>query len=471
MKDTNTICAISTPPGSGGVAMIRLSGDKAIDTASRLFRPSNASVNLKEKSAYTLTYGVWTDCGGHDIDDVMVGIFRAPHSYTGEDTIEVSCHGSIYIQQEILRSLVEAGCNIATPGEFTQRAFINGKLDLSQAEAVADLIASTSSAAHRLALNQMRGGFSSELKQLRERLLEIVSLLELELDFGEEDVMFADRNELCLIVDAIRLIITRLVDSFRIGNAIKQGVPVAIIGETNVGKSTLLNRLLHEEKAIVSDIHGTTRDAIEDTIILQGILFRFIDTAGIRQTSDAIETIGIERTFQKIEQASIVIRTIDGTHQIEQIIDSEQALLRHLQDKQCITVVNKSDLITPSKRIAIEDHFMTTSNKKNNPPPLFLSAKTDPSVEQLEQMLLDAAQLSEMRQNDVIVTNIRHYEALKLSLASIERVSKGLLTGLSGDFVSQDLRECLHHLSAITGGEITTDEILGSIFSRFCIGK
>ena len=344
MQTNTTICAISTAPGAGGVAVIRVSGPEAIALCNGLFVPHVAGRDLLSQRAYTLRYGTISN-GSEAIDDVLVALFRAPHSFTGEDTVEITCHGSVFIQQQILQLLIGAGCRSANPGEFTQRAFLNGKMDLSQAEAVADLIASTSAGQHRLALNQMRGGFSHELKTLREQLLHITSLMELELDFSDhEELEFADRSELSLLATHIETVISRLANSFSVGNAIKNGIPVAIIGETNAGKSTLLNALLNEEKAIVSDIHGTTRDVIEDTVNLQGLLFRFIDTAGIRETHDAIETIGIERTFQKLDQAAIVLWMIDATAAEHQIAQLSNQILPHRQDKQLILVFNKADL-------------------------------------------------------------------------------------------------------------------------------
>ncbi|GAB1359248.1 tRNA uridine-5-carboxymethylaminomethyl(34) synthesis GTPase MnmE [Porphyromonadaceae bacterium] len=475
INDNQTICAVSTAPGVGGVAMIRVSGQQAVSISNSLFRPSRASKQLIDRTANSLSYGVWHDSSQTDIDDVVVGLFRAPHSFTGEDTVEITCHGSLFIQQSILRSLIESGCRLATAGEFTQRAFLNGKMDLSQAEAVADLIASSSAASHRLALNQMRGGFSDELKHLRMQLLDFVSLIELELDFSEEDVEFADRSRLTSLADQIESVISRLADSFQVGNAIKQGVPVAIVGETNVGKSTLLNRLLNEEKAIVSDIHGTTRDVIEDVIHLGGIAFRFIDTAGIRQTTDEIESIGIKRTFEKIEQASIVLWVVDTTQPIEQIRDMWQLLASSLERKRYIVVLNKIDLVNDTRRQQWEDSIHSairfTTVLHSQLTILSLSAKNDDDIAHLESQLIAAAQLPEVGDHDVIVTNLRHYEALTQALSSIQRVKEGLATHLSGDFVSQDIRECLFHLATITGGQITTDEILGSIFSRFCIGK
>lgn len=463
MINQETICAVSTAPGAGGIAVIRVSGPEAIAICNTIFVPRTAGKDLLSQKAYTLRYGSIR----RDevlIDEVLVALFRAPHSFTGEDTVEITCHGSVYIQQQIMQLLIEKGCRSALPGEYTQRAFMNGKMDLSQAEAVADLIASTSAGQHRLALNQMRGGFSNELRNLREQLLHITSLMELELDFSDhEELEFADRSELSALAGHIEEVISRLANSFSVGNAIKNGIPVAIIGETNAGKSTLLNALLNEEKAIVSDIHGTTRDVIEDTINIQGTMFRFIDTAGIRETHDAIESIGIERTFQKLDQANIVLWMIDATDAPQQITQLSDKILPRCEGKQLILVFNKADLIT-GKPDALPAGFPETV------PSIFLSAKKKEHINELQDLLVQAAHLPSLSQNDIIVTNIRHYEALTHALASIHRVQEGLSANLSGDFVSQDLRECIFHLSDIVG-EVTTDQVLGNIFERFCIGK
>ena len=458
-----TICAISTAPGAGGVAMIRVSGPGAIAICNTCFKPLVAGKDLLSQKAYTLRYG--TICRGDEaIDDVLAAVFRAPHSFTGEDTVEITCHGSVYIQQQILQLLIEAGCKNALPGEFTQRAFMNGKMDLSQAEAVADLIASTSAGQHRLALNQMRGGFSNELKTLREQLLHITSLMELELDFSDhEELEFADRSELSRLADHIETVISRLANSFSVGNAIKNGIPVAIIGETNAGKSTLLNALLNEEKAIVSDIHGTTRDVIEDTMNLRGMLFRFIDTAGIRETRDAIETIGIERTFRKLSQADIVLWIIDATQAAHQYAQLAETILPLCRDKALILVFNKADLLH-------DPDLLQTLQIPETIKTILISAKDKSGIDRLETLLVDTAALPSVSQSDVIVTNARHYEALIRARESIDRVREGLTTHLSGDFISQDLRECIFHLSDIVG-EVTTDQVLGNIFEKFCIGK
>ena len=463
MTNQDTICAISTAPGSGGIAVIRISGPEAISISNNLFVPRVAGKDLLSQKAYTLRYGS-IKRGEELIDDVLVALFKGPHSFTGEDTIEITCHGSIYIQQQILQLLIENGCRSALPGEYTQRAFMNGKMDLSQAEAVADLIASTSAGQHKLALSQMRGGFSNELRELREQLLHITSLMELELDFSDhEELEFADRSELTHLALHIENVISRLAHSFSVGNAIKNGIPVAIIGETNAGKSTLLNVLLNEEKAIVSDIHGTTRDIIEDTVNIQGITFRFIDTAGIRETHDTIESIGIERTFQKLTQANIVLWMIDSTEAIQQIEQLSEKILPLCQEKQLILVFNKADLLTePIDKLPF--------NLPQNVQKLFISAKKKDNIQELQELLIEAAHLPSLSQNDVIVTNVRHYEALTHALDAIHRVQEGLNIGLSGDFVSQDLRECIFHLSDIVG-EVTTDQVLGNIFNKFCIGK
>ena len=463
MINQDTICAVSTAPGAGGIAVIRVSGPEAITICNTIFVPRTAGKDLLSQKAYTLRYGSIRR-GEELIDDVLIALFRAPHSFTGEDTIEITCHGSVYIQQQIMQLLIENGCRSALPGEYTQRAFMNGKMDLSQAEAVADLIASTSAGQHRLALNQMRGGFSNELKNLREQLLHITSLMELELDFSDhEELEFADRSELSTLAAHIETVISRLANSFSVGNAIKNGIPVAIIGETNAGKSTLLNVLLNEEKAIVSDIHGTTRDVIEDTINIQGITFRFIDTAGIRETHDAIESIGIERTFQKLDQANIVLWMIDAADASQQIAQLSEKILPRCEGKQLILVFNKADLLADTSGLIPAD-------LPENIQTIFISAKQKENINELQDLLIQAAHIPSLSQNDIIVTNIRHYEALTHALDSIHRVQEGLSSNLSGDFVSQDLRECIFHLSDIVG-EVTTDQVLGNIFERFCIGK
>ena len=458
----STICAVSTAPGIGGIAVIRVSGPEAIRLSDCVFHARNSKKQLAHLTGGTLTYGQAFNQQGELIDEVVAALFRAPHSFTGEDTVELSCHGSLFIQQQLLQALIDAGCRLAEPGEFTRRAFLNGKMDLSQAEAVADLIASTSAGQHRLALNQMRGGFSRELTQLRDQLLHITSLMELELDFSDhEDLEFADRSELTALANHIETKIARLVNSFSLGNAIKNGTPVAIIGETNAGKSTLLNALLGEEKAIVSDIHGTTRDVIEDTINLSGHLFRFIDTAGIRETTDKIESLGIARSYKALEEAEIVILMCDLSRPIQDFQAFLQQLRPHLKRQAVIVVQNKCDLHPEASPL---------SDLPEAWPVVRLSAKQQEGIDTLRQQLLKAAQLPTLQSNDVIVSNARHYEALTHALEAIHRVQEGLTQQLSGDFISQDLRECIFHLSDIVG-EVTTDQVLENIFKHFCVGK
>ncbi|MCP3894044.1 MAG: tRNA uridine-5-carboxymethylaminomethyl(34) synthesis GTPase MnmE [Bacteroides sp.] len=465
----DTICAIATAQG-GAIGTIRISGSKAIEIANRIFVPARSGKQLSDQKAYTLTFGRIYD-GAEIVDEVLVSLFRSPHSYTGEDSVEIACHGSSYILQQVMQLLIRNGCRMAQPGEYTQRAFLNGKMDLSQAEAVADLIASSSAATHRLAMSQMRGGFSKELTDLRTKLLNFTSMIELELDFSEEDVEFADREALRQLANGIENVISRLVQSFSVGNAIKNGVPVAIIGETNAGKSTLLNVLLNEEKAIVSDIHGTTRDVIEDTVNIGGVTFRFIDTAGIRETDDTIETLGIERTFQKLDQAEIVIwmlDAVDGTSQISQLSDK---ILPRCEGKHLLLVFNKADLVTPSEQVLPSPLFPNFPHfPENRVNAIFISAKQRQHTEELQQLLVNAAHLPTVTQNDVIVTNVRHYEALSHALQAIQRVQEGLAVNISGDFLSQDIRECIFHISDIAG-EVTNDMVLQNIFLHFCIGK
>ena len=462
----DTICAIATAQG-GAIGSIRVSGPEAISITSRIFTPAKSGKLLSEQKPYTLTFGRIYN-GEEMIDEVLVSLFRAPHSYTGEDSTEITCHGSSYILQQVMQLLIKNGCRMAQPGEYTQRAFLNGKMDLSQAEAVADLIASSSAATHRLALSQMRGGFSKELTTLREKLLNFTSMIELELDFSEEDVEFADRSALRRLADEIEEVIARLANSFSVGNVIKNGVPVAIIGETNAGKSTLLNVLLNEDKAIVSDIHGTTRDVIEDTVNIGGITFRFIDTAGIRETSDTIESLGIERTFQKLDQAEIVLWMIDSADAISQLTLLSDKILPRCEHKQLILVFNKVELINETQKNELASQFSEHIGSEIES--IFISAKQRLHTDELQQRLVAAAHLPTVTQNNVIVTNVRHYEALTRALDAIHRVQEGLDANISGDFLSQDIRECIFHLSDIAG-EVTNDMVLQNIFAHFCIGK
>ena len=460
----DTICAIATAQG-GAIGSIRVSGPEAISITSRIFKPAKAGKLFNDQKPYTLTFGCIYD-GEEIIDEVLVSLFRAPHSYTGENSTEITCHGSSYILQQVMQLLIKNGCRMAQPGEYTQRAFLNGKMDLSQAEAVADLIASSSAATHRLAMSQMRGGFSKELTDLRNKLLNFTSMIELEL--SEEDVEFADRSALRKLADEIEQVISRLVHSFSVGNAIKNGVPVAIIGETNAGKSTLLNVLLNEERAIVSDIHGTTRDVIEDTINIGGVTFRFIDTAGIRETNDTIENLGIERTFQKLDQAEIVLWMIDSVNAASQIEQLSEKIIPRCEGKHLIAVFNKADLIEEKQK---EDLLtLLKDSSKEYTESIFISAKQRGNTEELQKMLINAAHLPTVTQNDIIVTNVRHYEALSKALEAIHRVQDGLDSQISGDFLSQDIRECIFFISDIAG-EVTNDMVLQNIFQHFCIGK
>lgn len=462
----DTICAIATAQG-GAIGTIRVSGVEAISITSRIFQPAKVGKQLSEQKPYTVTFGRICD-GEEIIDEVLVSLFRAPHSYTGEDSTEITCHGSTYILQQVMQLLIRNGCRMAQPGEYTQRAFLNGKMDLSQAEAVADLIASSSAATHRLAMSQMRGGFSKELTELRNKLLNFTSMIELELDFSEEDVEFADRSALSKLADEIEQVISKLVHSFSVGNAIKNGVPVAIIGETNAGKSTLLNVLLNEDKAIVSDVHGTTRDIIEDCINIGGITFRFIDTAGIRETNDTIESLGIERTFQKLDQAEIVLWMVDASNASSQLKQLSEKIIPRCESKQLIVVFNKADLINEDSKSELETLAKELSHE--NTEHIFISAKQRENTDELQKMLINAAHLPNVTQNDVIVSNVRHYESLTKALEDIHRVQAGLGLQISGDLLAEDTNSCIHNLSEIAG-LITNDMVLQNIFQRFCIGK
>lgn len=482
---SSTICAIATAPG-GAIGIVRISGPSAIALTETLFRPQQGAP-LRERKSHSLTFGTLVAPDGSLIDEVLVSLFRPPHSYTGEESVEISCHGSQYILQTVLRLLIDAGAVPAAPGEFTQRAFLNGRMDLSQAEAVADVIASTTASNHRIAMSQMRGDFSRELEQLRERLLHLTALLELELDFSDhEDLEFADRTELAHLAEDLEQMVSRLVHSFATGNALKNGLPVAIVGSTNSGKSTLLNALLHDERAIVSDIHGTTRDVIEDTYNLGGTLFRFIDTAGLRTTTDTVEQMGIERSWQKLSEAQIVLFVVDSTQAETQLAALAPQILRDARGKTLIVLFNKSDLVAvdiealtqkylqeatssvfPSDKVGISSDEAASPDLHT----LAGSAHAAADIERLTTLLVEVAAARTADAGAVVVTNARHYAALTEALADLHRVRHGLATHLSGDFVAQDLRECLFHLAQITGGAITTDEVLGTIFRHFCIGK
>jgi tRNA modification GTPase len=465
MLDQSTICAISTSPGTGAIAVIRLSGSEAVSITEKIFRSSNKTKKLEDQPANTLHFGQII-FNNEVIDEVVVALFREPHSFTGENIVEISCHGSVYIQQKLLETLVESGARLARPGEFTQRAFLNGKMDLSQAEAVADVIASSSAAAHKLALNQMRGGFSKEINELRDQLLNFTAMVELELDFSEEDVEFADRNELKNLAEKVERLLRKLKNSFQLGNVLKNGIPVAIVGETNVGKSTLLNALLNEDKAIVSEIHGTTRDVIEDVVNIHGTAFRFFDTAGIRETIDHIETLGIERTYHKLTEATVVLLVTD-TQNPYSVVKSriDKIRKRITNSQQLIIVANKIDAGKPETIEELENLKLRENEKR-----VFIVAREKQNLDELIDLMANAVNTDLLNQEDVIVTNARHFEILKNAHAAIDRVLNGLNTGITGDFLAQDIRECLHYLGEITG-EITTNEVLGHIFKNFCIGK
>jgi tRNA modification GTPase len=462
MTHHDTIIALATASGAGAIAVLRVSGPDALSISNTLFR-SIHNKDLLNQPTHTVHLGHIVD-GDRVMDEVLVSIFKNPQSYTGEDVVEISCHGSSYIQQEIMQLFIRKGCRAAEAGEFTLRAFLNGKMDLSQAEAVADLIASDSAAAHQIALQQMRGGFSSEIKTLRQELLNFASLIELELDFSEEDVAFADRQQFEDLLQRIVKVLKYLIDSFSTGNVIKNGVPISIVGAPNVGKSTLLNALLNEDKAIVSNIAGTTRDAIEDELIIEGIKFRFIDTAGIRQTDDTVEAIGIEKTFTKMAQSQVIIQLIDASviskSNAADVLSSVAYTKAQYPEKEALVVLNKMDL---ADKALVSKVFSELE-------PLHMSAKTGEGVEALKTHLLDLVHGGQLRNNDTIITNARHYDALGEALTNIQKVQEGLQTGLSGDLLAIDIREALYHFGRITG-EISTDDLLGNIFANFCIGK
>ena len=484
LRNEDTICAPATIPGTGAISVIRVSGPEALTIADKVIQCRRGTISAAK--GYTIKFGEAYSTDGRVIDEVLVSIFRAPHSYTGEHSVEISCHASSYIVSSLMDQLYAAGARAAEPGEFTQRAYLNGKMDLAQAEAVADVIASQNAAAHRIAFNQMKGGFSSELRNMRGELLELVSLMELELDFSEEEVEFADRSRLDSLLNALVDHISRLIDSFRLGNAIKNGVPVAIAGATNTGKSTLLNALLGEDRAIVSDVHGTTRDTIEETLNFAGILFRFIDTAGLRETSEVVEKIGIQRTFQKISEASIVLGMVDLTRDFESTSETVSSIIDKVDFsyQKLVLLLNKTDISRDNKNVITENFIVSLLNNKGvtsgtitttnevgpNVPIIQISAKNGSGINVL-RAILAASQRDLLGDSDTtLVTNQRHVQALADSRTSLLRVREGLAAGLPTDLAAQDIREAIYHLGSIVG-EISTDEVLGNIFQNFCIGK
>jgi tRNA modification GTPase len=458
-----TIVALATPSGAGAVAIIRMSGKDAITIAAEVFQ-SVSGKDLSKQKTHTIHLGTIVD-GTKIYDQVLVSIFKNPNSYTGENVIEISCHGSTFIQQQIIQLLLRKGCRMAQAGEFTLRAFLNGKLDLSQAEAVADLISSDNEASHQIAMQQMRGGFSNEISKLREELLNFASLIELELDFAEEDVEFADRTQFHDLLNRIEFVLKRLIDSFAVGNVIKNGIPVAIVGEPNVGKSTLLNALLNEERAIVSEIAGTTRDTIEDELVIGGIGFRFIDTAGIRETIDVVESIGIKKTFEKIEQAQVVLFLVDSSQLSDNSLESLKSEIQQIKNKYpskaLLVIFNKMDLMTAE---LVENINSEISNA------LLISAKNKTGIDDLKNQLLSFVNTGALRNNETIVTNTRHYDSLLKALEEIQKVKFGLNSGIPSDLMAIDIRQALFYFGEITG-EVTNDELLGNIFANFCIGK
>ena len=470
----DTICALATPQG-GAISVVRISGNRAIEIASQMFVPCKG-LPLGERKSHTVVYGNIVVGDNEPLDEVLLTLMRGPHTYTGEDVVEISCHASTYITQQILLNLFSLGARQADPGEFTMRAFMNGKMDLSRAEAVADLIASTSKASHRLAMSQLKGDFSNELANLRNKLLKLTTLMELELDFSEEDVEFADRTELLDLCDEVDAMMTRLTDSFAVGNAVKNGVPVAIVGETNAGKSTLLNALLHEERAIVSDISGTTRDTVEGVMNISGVTFRFIDTAGLRETHDVVERMGIERTIEQLKKSAIALWLIDPMVSAEQIEELAKRIMPVCKGKKLVVLVNKSDVVDPFTLSKVMEWGALMVQKYgngvewNNHDLWAISARLGTNMEHLEEFLVRSAAMPSISSGDVVVTNVRHYEALNRALENIREVKQSLAAGISGDLVSEHLRAAIHNLSEIVG-EVTNDEVLGNIFANFCIGK
>ncbi|MCD4772103.1 MAG: tRNA uridine-5-carboxymethylaminomethyl(34) synthesis GTPase MnmE [Bacteroidales bacterium] len=462
LNNGDTICALSTPPGIGAIAVIRVSGSKTFKICDKIFYPKNLKAKLKSSESHKIYFGVLKD-EDKILDEVLISVFKQPHSYTGEDSVEISCHGSEYIQQKIIELLLKQKIRLAEPGEFTLRAFLNGKFDLSQAEAVADLIASHSKTSHELALKQMRGGFSDKINNLRKQLINFSSLIELELDFSEEDVEFADREKLSELLQELKSEVTSLIDSFSIGNVLKKGIPVAIIGKANVGKSTLLNAILNEEKAIVSEIPGTTRDFIEDTISIKGVLFRFIDTAGLRDSQDKIETIGIERTYQKINQAKIILYIFDvskcTSENLHAIVEEFSEYIKD-KSKRFILIGNKIDKLVKLPK-GLKDLFELET--------IFISAKRKENINAISESLIRSVN-TEMMNNTTIISNTRHLEMLSRVNESIANIENGLLNDIPTDLLTIDIRDALHYLGEITG-EITTNEVLANIFGKFCIGK
>ena len=470
MISQETIVALASPSGAGAIAVIRLSGNQALFIAAQVFQ-SVSGKNIATQKTHTIHLGHIID-DGKVFDQVLLSIFKNPHSYTGEDVVEISCHGSVYIQQQIIQLLLRKGSRMAQAGEFTLRAFLNGKLDLSQAEAVADLISSDNEASHQIAMQQMRGGFSNEIAKLREELVNFASLIELELDFAEEDVEFADRTQFDELLTRIEFVLKRLLDSFAVGNVIKNGIPVAIVGKPNVGKSTLLNALLNEDRAIVSEVAGTTRDTIEDELVIEGIGFRFIDTAGIRETKDVVESIGIKKTFEKIEQAQVVLYLVDGCKlsvagKIESLIIEINKTVNQFPLKPILIIINKKDLI-PFESIATITQQLTADNRQLTA--LFISAKEKKGIDELKSKLMSFVNTGALRNNETIVTNTRHYDSLLKALEEIQKVKFGLQSKLSSDLMAIDIKQALYHFGEITG-EVTNDELLGNIFANFCIGK
>ncbi|HPW98439.1 MAG TPA: tRNA uridine-5-carboxymethylaminomethyl(34) synthesis GTPase MnmE [Flavobacterium sp.] len=472
MINQETIVALATPSGAGAIAIIRLSGNEAISVASKVFQ-SVSGKDLSKQKSHTIHLGHIVE-NTKIYDQVLVSVFKNPNSYTGEDVVEISCHGSTFIQQQIIQLLLRKGCKMAQAGEFTLRAFLNGKLDLSQAEAVADLISSDNEASHQIAMQQMRGGFSNEIAQLRQELLNFASLIELELDFAEEDVEFADRTQFKELVTRIEFVLKRLIDSFAIGNVLKNGIPVAIVGEPNVGKSTLLNALLNEERAIVSDIAGTTRDTIEDELVIDGIGFRFIDTAGIRETKDVVESIGIKKTFEKIEQAQVVLLLVDSSQLSANSLPNVKIEIEKIKNKfpikPLVIVLNKVDVLDKDSLNNYLNQLSTSNPTTDNRQLITISAKQKTGIDKLKNTLLSFVNTGALRNNETIVTNSRHYDSLLKALEEIQKVQFGLSSNLSSDLMAIDIKQALYYFGEITG-EVTNDELLGNIFANFCIGK